>query len=119
MKAVIRYQADDGSVWETEEAAQQRDRIKWTCDSIPAKLRLRDRPTGNFSNGEGFVQQPTGSKDRLWEELRRIGRIGWNRDSDGPVGKLSYRASSMDDQDREWGQPYFALNPGRGKMVAL
>lgn len=117
MKAVTMYEADDGSRWNTPDKALDRDALIARCKSIEEGIGLRPVPrdTG-FATGDGYVQQPEGAKAAL---IRVLKGLGANRDSDGPIGKLLHRAWCMDAQDREWGQPYYALHPLKGKQVEL
>lgn len=115
MKVVTRYQADDGSLWLTETEAARRDELVEECRAAAAILR--DTPDSpEFHNGSGYVQQPTGSREAIYEFLKSKGT---HRDSDGPLGRLLARMHRMDEADREWGQAFFAINPHKGRQVAL
>lgn len=117
MKPITMYEADDGSVYRKQEDAERRDALIARCAQVVTDIGLRPTPEGtDFGNGGGFVQQPTGSRDQLLDALREMGA---HRDSNGPLGMLLNRAWRIDDQDREWGQPHFALHPHKGKQVAL
>ncbi len=115
MKEVTRYEANDGTEFKNVENCLRHDALILECEATVAELGLKPWPGGNY-NGEGFLQQPLGSREKLvsWLESKGI-----NRDSDGPIGNLMHRAWRIDGVDREWGQPYFALNPHKGKMVDL
>lgn len=109
MRPVTMYEADDGSRWRTEDEARARDEMAMRVLQIVGGAGLKARPSGSeFDNGYTFVQQPKGARQFLAAALRVLQA---NRDSDGPIGKLMYRVHCMDQDDREWGQPYFALNP--------
>lgn len=107
MRPITVYEANDGSRWDNETDAVQRDVLVAECDRFASFLRPVPKGTA-FSNGHGYVQQPKGSRERLLAFLKSKGA---SRDSDGPVGKLMYRMWRIDEQDREWGQTYFANNP--------
>jgi hypothetical protein len=65
-------------------------------------------------DGDGYVQHPVGTKDRLFAALRasRYTHPRQADDSDSPFWTLGWaRWMAMDDQDREWAQAYFANNP--------
>ena len=117
MKPLTVYVADDGARFDTAAAALERDALIEECQA--ATTFLRHTPTDDgcaFANGGGFLQQPTGSRQRL---LTFLEAKGVHRDSNGPLGLLLYRLHCIDTQDREWGQPFFALHPHRGKQVAV
>lgn len=117
MKPVTKYEADDGSVHDSAKAATERDELIRRCEAIQEELGMRPRPEGaSFGSGRGYVQHPAGTRKKLLEWLKMMGA---NRESAGPTGRLIHRMWCIDEDDREWGQPYFALNPGEGEEVAL
>lgn len=117
IEPVTVYQTPDGARWGTVEQAEQRLSEIDACAEIERRIGLRPVPHGTaYANGEGFVQQPRGARDAMYAALKELGA---NRDSDGPIGNLLYRAMRLDDLDREWGQAYFALNPDKGKAVEV
>ncbi len=113
MKEVTRYEANDGAEFKDVEKCLLHDALILECEA--EEVGLKPFPRGN-GNGEGYVQQPIGSRDKL---LRFLKFKDANRDSDGPVGRLLHRMHRIDFVDREWGQVYFAINPHKGKMVDL
>ena len=115
MKRVDRWECEDGSLWDSAERARTRDCLLAECGGLVADLGLRDTPPDGecaFANGAGCVQQPRGSRAGL---LSFIQRKQANRDTGGPIGELMHRMRCMDDRDREWGQPYFAINPDKAE----
>lgn len=117
MKPITMYQAEDGSIWKTATEAVLREEWIDRCRAVEEKVGLRPRPDDiDFLNGEGYVQHPEGARDALLEELKGMGA---HRDSEGPVGDLLHRMWNMDDQDREWGQTYYALHPDEGAQVEM
>ena len=116
MKITV-YEADDGSRWDDEHRALERDALIIRCRAETTRIGLRETPAGpDFGNGDGFVQQPGGARSALFDFLKSE---GVSRDTGGPLGKLMYRGYRIDDQDREWGQACFANNPHMGKAVSL
>jgi hypothetical protein len=124
VRTITVYEADDGSRWNTPDEARMRDvliadeaRMRDVliaeCETFAAR-EMRPRPDNtDFANGHGFVLQPPGARERLLAWLRAKGA---NRDSSGPIGKLLWRLQCMDDLNREWGQPYFALHPDKAPL---
>lgn len=117
MKSITVYEANDGSRWNDETKAYERDALIAEAKAFLLSLGMRDHPLGvGFGNGDGYVQQPADIRGKLLAWLKEKGA---NRDSDGPIGKVMWQLHCIDEQDRQWGQPYFAINPGTGKEVAL
>ncbi len=117
MRSVTVYEAEDGSRWNTEDKAMERDGLILLVAARESTLRPRPSgPGARYSSGNGYLQHPPGTRTDLAGWLTDH---GWNRDSQGPIGKLGWRVHCMDDHDREWGQPYFALNPDKGEQVEV
>jgi hypothetical protein len=113
MRLVTRYEATDGSVWLSEGDALERDDLIEVCRNVERTASMKDRPSKTeYTSGRGYVQQPKGTREYLLSALRVMGA---NRDSDGPIGRLMYRMHCMDDDDREWGQPYYAMHPDQAE----
>lgn len=133
MKSIIKFVTDDGVEHVEEEAALEHERL---CDDVHrAESHLLPRPTSSeFSNGVGFVQQ-TGSVVIVFQRhlIRTLQKTcptdeDWSvyLEAEFPVGN-SYMGRLMDDaaprvvrsawwrvmcideQFREYGQPYFAI----------
>lgn len=106
-------------------------------------------PGCEFENGGGFVQHDPANVVRARLDLYEIakGPLGWwIRDQKEIHGKTDYalaveihvswhlrmldggcdpleraygRIACIDDKHREWGQPFFGMNPEKGKQVQL
>jgi hypothetical protein len=137
MKPITKYQANDGSVWATAEAAVAREQ---EADRIDAIMRaLKPRPDScSFSNGDlGYVQHDPLAFARVWHALIKVARergesvVEWiNRnsaqlavagnvdaswfcrfiDDNGPLCNAFSRLQSIDKDAREWGQPFLRWN---------
>lgn len=115
MKVITVYEANDGSRWDDDVRALERDVLIAECEAAVARIGLRTVPSDtDFANGGGFVKQPDCARSKLWDFLNSR---GVNRDSSGPIGLLLCRYQKIDKHDREWGQPYYALNPHQGTQV--
>lgn len=131
MKAITLYQAVDGSNWPTEAEALERDALCSHVDAAMALLKPRPKDVA-FDNGGSFVQQEaerwlaakqrivdlsaavTGHKvfDNIAEDIHPQSIAGYIlSEVGGPLNAGWYRISCIDDQLREWGQPYFVNNP--------
>lgn len=120
MKQLTIYQADDGTRWDREFDARERDYMIYECDA--AQLLLGRRM--NLSDGE-YVQHNLTSVASVNESYQVLAKkysktfngriIG---ESNNPVDSLRCRLSSIDSKGREWNQPYFRSNPPEdGKAV--
>lgn len=148
--AIQKWKSADGAEWDSEEHADQRDRL---CEAVRlAMLPLGDKPSlpaCGFENGAGYVQHTAAvveqvklrvfevAKEKLawWldsqkrdhgktdYELAVVTHPSWHvRMLDGscqPLESAYGRLSCIDKLNREWGQPFFALNPTEGKQVKL
>lgn len=134
MKTVIRYQAVDGSVFDSQEQAASRDTLVAECILVEAIIGPRPK-----LHSEEFVQHDSESAQRFVKALVALARKhtawwdGWARvgedtfvhpgsivgriidDSDlGPLHRLWYRYYCMDHLWREWDQPFFANKAREG-----
>jgi hypothetical protein len=132
-RAVTMFRSDDGVLWETDAQAVDRNTIIAACaDAIG---RLKPRP----ESFEGYVQQDPvtvlAAKATILKIADRDGHLSKHWDiadpakvasrgiiwrvidemSDSPIAKAWWRFTCMDDECREWEQPYFAINPGTGE----
>ena len=131
MNEIIKYQANDGSVWDSEEKAVKQDKLIVTLES--AMAHLKPRPKGcDFTNGKGFVQHEVGAYAKTEANLRKVfssyypGPIGihdpltcdmWllmrcvcdsgNRSMNHAFNRLACMCSR---NNREFGQPYFVTH---------
>lgn len=132
MNKVIRYEANDGTLFVLPEHAVQRDLIQARIDEVLNKLP-------KHPNGNGYVQHKGSAVlacQELAVELSKIEYPGgpWDQappnqinvayasrylDSYMPVMRLWNRLSCIDKEFREWEQPYFVYNPDEATMVEL
>lgn len=107
---VDRWICDDGMMYKTEADAMRHDIVIAQCREVESRVLKGARPDScDFTNGVlGYIQHASGTRDTLFDDLKKLGAT---RDSDGAVGRLLSRAYCLDEQDREWGQPYYANNP--------
>lgn len=138
------YEARDGTrfIVEADALAHEKrlDKLAVIEDIILPLGPVPSDPGCNYANGGGYVQRDLAIAKRCAEGLvkafaeakpahadicRRvltegawlcragiIGRV--ISDCDGDFWRAWSRLSCIDDQGREWGQPYYALNPTKG-----
>ena len=139
MMPVTRFRANDGSEHQTPEAAKERDAVVAAIHEVEAPLgqRLDDC---KFTNGGGYVQHDPKAVRQVTVNLLRLAVIEMPRwaadrpemfnaatfrpggflgrlldDSRSPLYRLYCRLWCIDEQNREWGQPYYAANPSAAK----
>lgn len=140
---IVRYQARDGSVWNSEAAADRRDRLNFEVAQVMAGLTPRPKA---LEDNKGYLQHSAASVlnvSRLlmslaapflgadWMQRQRakhsedeialgirgcFGRICDGDDSE-PLQRAYSRMLCIDDQNREWQQPYFAINPDAKRVM--
>lgn len=136
MNKLTKYQAVDGREFKFLEDCLKYENDLHIISNI--ELELISRPDNtNFLNGGGYIQQkessvvsamiktiklldiPEDIKDKALQSpfKSRFGIIDrYLDDCDLLHRKIWYRFMCIDDQYREWGQPYFAMNPDKGNQ---
>lgn len=145
MKTITKYRSEDGSEFSTKDKAIERDKLIVDVKSIMAKLKPVP-PECNWDGyvqQEPSVIQEV--KERLFEIADREGILKWwiddqfskhgkthsdlitqchaswfSRMLDGgnaPLSNAYDRLCLIDENLREWNQPYFALNPDKGEQI--
>jgi len=139
MKTITKYQAEDGKEFTSIAECVEYDGIINNVKLIMADLPQRPDETGcSFENGGGFIQHDKANLNRVRTNLLRqinkhikhnwidqaiedesihhswVGRLVSDY-SIPPFEKAWYRFMCIDNQGREWGQPYFASNPEKSK----
>lgn len=140
MKAITVYEAVDGSRWETEHEADDRD---LHCARL-AEISQLIKPVPNttdFRNGHGYVQQDANcvrafktallieagyGNEHIRNLMRQVGpehlaprgvvaRYLDDNPLQADIRDLWRRLKCIDDDFREWGQVYFAVHPPCGQ----
>jgi hypothetical protein len=131
MEAVTKYKANDGSLWDSESAATERDELIKEVNAAMAPLGERNEA---MSDGKGWVQHQLETVLRAKDAIigivraRKVipedvlqGRAGraihpfsivgrYLDDRGGPLNSAWSRFMSIDEMGREHQQPYFAKN---------
>lgn len=141
MKTVNRYIADDGSEFTTEGACRKYEGLCGEVNAVMARLPVRPSEV-DYQNGGGYLQHDPETwqavKLDLLHIIKRVMPHEWvdhaiAKATTHPswVGRLIddggekvlrqawFRIYCTDSEFREWGQPYYAANPGEGKQVVL
>lgn len=140
MKPITMFEADDGSRWPTEAEARDRDALISAVADVMAPLGP-DLGDIEFHNGLGWVQHDPDDARSVRDAVLSLARrtlirvfgkdeafgspistagIGWITRLCGdnglkPLSIALYRLDCIDAQCREWGQPFYANNPGSGR----
>lgn len=136
MKIINKYKALDDSIFNTEKECIKYEEILHEVNSILNNLpKIKDEDC-KFTNGEGYIQHNPNIKKDLETDIVRLSNkyfkpkelfvkfnyyLGRVIDDSGMscLNKLSYKLMCIDDKNREWGQPYFAINPDKGIQKQL
>lgn len=130
MRTVTKYQANDGSEWDTVEQCEDHERLLERIEAINAILS--DHPVDG-NDDVGVQHDPmkvalfvTQLKELAAEECPQYAKeiilatsgnsIGGRilNDGNSPAWRLWYRWMCIDRNGREFGQPYYALQSNKG-----
>lgn len=125
------FQANDGSRFDTEAETRKYEKMVSDLDVLLGTLPNRDDALVGFSSGKGFIQhekEALAKFDAAFAEImeRNFSKetvdcyrkhphgIVWRiLDGNDPftnaICKAGYRRLCIDENLREWGQPYFAM----------
>jgi len=135
MKAVTiqKFESQDGKLFDTLEACQTHERRLVDIDRIMAPLGPEADDSGcDFGNGGGYIPHDPKVVQQVQDALLAyckkelkikddisfywLGRI-LDDNNCSELRSAQYRISACDTQGREWGQIYYAINPGKGKDI--
>lgn len=117
MKLITKYVANDGVEFSTESACEKHERLLIKVHEVHKLLGKRAKDVGcNFTNGSGYIQH-TKEEVYKFKEATDTMYEKYGYRSSSPLNTLSNRLACIDSNDREWGQPYYALNHDKGKQV--
>lgn len=142
MKEITRYQADDGTVFDTEEKAIKHDTKSLSIKKIYKLLKPIPEDDGcKFANGAGYVQQDPLAVQEFKRQIMLMGAVHhakmaeWAKnpievhpqsivgrilcDCDSLLYAAWSRVMCTDEKGREWGQPYYASNPDKAEQFEI
>lgn len=142
MERISLFKTLDGKTFSTpEEALEYESIMREVQDFLLAfaeneDLAFAENEDIDFSNGDGYIQHPSGTRDKMEKKLVELSNRWLKPDEpftaftyylgrvidDNQIKclyHLSYRVMCIDNEDKEWGQPYYALNKGTGKDKKL
>lgn len=130
MKKINRFEAEDGSVFNTEKECENYEELCKKVDKIMLMFPVLPKDNScEFANGGGYIQHERSVVEKAKEEITALGNklfkisppasfgwIGRYFDDSGKTCLYSAwgRLSNIDNKFREWGQGYFAINPDKG-----
>ena len=143
METITKYKAYNGLEFTDKSECLEYEAKCRIADEIISKLAAKPKDDGgNFSNGGGFLQH----QKEVVDEVKKLLLIQANKESphkwleqtlhDSTVhpswaGRMIdecctrqldiawIRLSCIDADYREWGQPYYANHPKKGKQICL
>ena len=139
MKEVKRYETSDGILFKNKTKAKKHELLIAQLEKSKDIIWPRGFEDNGceFANGGGYFQLTKKQVDHFMKELRILikdwdsklvktfdkqprGIIGrYLDDSNTPIYYLWGLLLQIDSSNRLWGQPYYALNPHKGKQVCL
>lgn len=132
MEKITQYKASDGRIFSDETKCLQYEADVVQINEIMSQLKPRVEDDGcSFTNGGGYIQQTKQAHDGVYKGLYKIGTKLFGFPHLGMMGRCAddsdHRAFSaaytryicIDEQHKEWGQPYYAINPGKGVQKEL
>lgn len=137
MKAIIKYQADNNRLFDTEKEAVKMDEILRLANEVNKLLPSAIDDSCQFANGGGYIQQSPEDIKAFSKALSELiafecgvseaqmfdeaptGIVGRYLDDGNRISyRLYLRLCCIDANNREWGQPYYT-KAGNGKVVML
>ena len=134
MERISLFKTLDGKTFSSEEEAlKYESMLRETNEFL---LQFTELDDIDFANGSGYIQHPSGTRDKMGKKLVELSNRWFKPDEpfinftyylvrvidDNQMkclNKLSYRIMCIDMDDKEWGQPYYANNKGSGKDKKL
>lgn len=136
MKLITKYVANDGYEFNTEKHCLAHENLLLKIEDVHKLLGSRAKDVGcEFSNGAGYIQH---TKNEVFNFKKALVALCKSRVRDDvfklPLDKIYpggiasrilsetnprlyqvwSRLCCIDEYNREWGQPYYALNPTKG-----
>tara|TARA_R110000851_G_scaffold297052_1_gene452278 strand:+ start:638 stop:1072 length:435 start_codon:yes stop_codon:yes gene_type:complete len=143
METITKFKAIDGKEFTNKEECLKYELLIERVDSTMALLPPQPNDEGcSFSNGDGFLQHKKENlmnvKVQILEICKEYIDHNWIQQTIDdetvdpswvarllgdynirPLSNAWHRFSCVDKLHREWGQPYFANNPEKGKQVCV
>ena len=143
MEAITKFKAIDGKEFSDAVKCHEYEQLIDRVNEIMQLLHEKPTDDGcSFSNGGGYIQHDVAIarkvKIMLLNEIGKHIKHKWVQESINDetihpswVGRLLeergirplenawYRFCCMDSSGKEWGQPYFAMNPHEGKQIRI
>lgn len=143
METITKFKAIDGTEFTSETECLKYELLIKRVDEIMSLLPPTPKDDGcSFANGDGYIKHEKtelrNAQVKLLEICKEYIDHKWIQQSIDdetvhcswvgrllgdygikPLNNAWYRFSCVDNQSREWGQPYYANNPEKGKQVQL
>lgn len=124
MVEIVKYKAIDGKVFDNKSKCEKYEVIAEQVMDFVIALPLK-----GIINSDGYIQHKAGTKERVKKELIRLANewftekfedfnYALGRYIDDTNMKCLNRLMNIymctDDGEKQWNQPFFANNPGKG-----
>ena len=136
MQTVTRYKANDGTEFTNAVDAVDRDALLIEIEKANAIMKRAVDDGCSFTNGHGYIQHTPEEVNQFHIAVAVLIRLEYNDehaqtflknprgiihrildDPKCPLGRTMNRVFCIDDRYREWGQPFYAMNPDQGDQV--
>jgi len=143
MKEVVKYESNDGNIFNYKEECINYEKTVSKAEEIMSILFARP-DNCDFSNGSGYIQHAKKDADEAIKNLFNLAILSVNiptetidavktdvfryrdtiigrylSDGNSPIWRYWQRFLCMTDDYKEYGQPYFTLNPDRAKNFQI
>lgn len=142
METITKFKAIDGKTFNSQSECLDYENLINTINNIMKKLPALPNDSIDFTNGDGFIQHDKNIlrsvQVNLLEVIKKYIKHNWVQqtiddenvhpsyvgrliDDYGlnPLNDAWYRFMCIDKFGREWGQPFYANNPDKGKQVCI
>lgn len=142
MQEITKFKADDGTEFDSKSACLAHEALCAEIAEVMATLPKRPNDDGcRYSNGHGYLQHKPETFWKARDALLRIGnRLSPHKwfeqaladrtvhaswcgrlidETSRPLANAWYRIYCTDQELREWGQPYFAMNPDKVEQAVF
>ncbi len=144
MKVISKYISNDNIEFSNEVDCREHELNYIIASNIVNKLEPIPENDGcSFGNGHGYIQQDNNNvikyRNEFLEFIKRYTTFKWVQETiDNPNSHLSWvtraigdsncphtiyrmwsRFTCIDNEGREWGQPFYATNPNQAEQIKL
>lgn len=134
METIQKYKSFCGKIFDSQEECLRYEKLSYKAKDVLLKFQIPDNI--RLGNGDGYIQRT--KEDYLYLEKKLVelsnkyfkpkekftgfsyylGRV-IDDSNTSCLNQITHKLMCIDDQYREWDQPYYAANPDKGKQIKL